>query len=550
MQKFLTFILALFLLISFQTSFSQTLDEYIKKAEQFNQAGDLEQAATAMEEAIQKFPDNSTAYAYLGLYRGVQAGKTTNYMEAGRLVQVGYENLDKAVTLDPNNPIARLNRGIMSVNVPPFFGKLDEGIQDLETLVKIHDTSPQKVPTGMLTSAYNFLAQGYQKKEDTQKAIAAWKKVAELAPNSDQSKNAEKNIASLTQPQQQESMPEQKYSASDVQALKQKADQTPNDPTLLVKLGQAYYDTKDYDKADQVLRKAIKLDSTNVDAYKWLIRTAGQLAGKGYDERIYNDTDFRSRLAFEIVALAEKAVAAAPNDPELRVMRGSIGVMMPFFVGKLDQAMEDLSWVAKSNAPKDIKAEALYWLGYAYQKKATTQWIKVITDYKNTEASHLAFESMRPAIQHFDPQKYQRPFLEIDFVLGFRDELAPQSAVWIEDKNSNFVKTVYVSGFSGYAKEKQANLSDWADASKFRDTDAVTAASIDVGHHVYVWNLKDYQGKPVKAGEYVVKIEVAYWPSMEYQSTKANFTIAKKDSRVVVEEGNLVPYLMVKYYSE
>jgi hypothetical protein len=37
---------------------------------------------------------------------------------------------------------------------------------------------------------------------------------------------------------------------------------------------------------------------------------------------------------------------------------------------------------------------------------------------------------------------------------------------------------------------------------------------------------------------------------MEYKSTKANFTIAKKDSRVVVEEGDLVPYLMVKYYSE
>jgi tetratricopeptide (TPR) repeat protein len=550
MRIFLKGILVLVLVFSYQTGFSQTLDEYIKKAEKFNQADDLEQAATVMEEAIQKYPDNSTAYSYLGLYRGAQAGTTENYMEAGRLVEVGYDMLNKAVALDPNNPIARLNRGILSVNVPPFFGKLDEGIQDLETLVKIYDKSPEKVPTGMLTSAYNFLAQGYQKKEDTQKAIVAWKKVIELAPNSDQSKNAEKNIASLTQPQQQESMPEQKYSASDVQVLKQKADQTPNDPMLLIKLGHAYYDTKEYDKADQVLRKAIKLDSTNIDAYKWLIRTTEQLAGKGYDERIYNDTDFRSKLAFEITNLTEKAVALAPNDPELRVMRGSIGVMMPFFVGKLDQAMEDLNWVAKSDAPKDIKAQALYWLGYAYQKKATTQWIKVITDYKNTEASHLAFENMRPAIQHFDPQKHQRPFLEIDFVLGFRDELAPQSAVWIEDKNGNFVKTVYVSGFSGYAKEKQANLSDWADASKFRDTDAVTAASIDVGHHVYVWNLKDYQGKSVKAGEYVVKIEVAYWPSMEYQSTKANFTIAKKDSRVVVEEGDLVPYLMVKYYSE
>lgn len=550
MRIFLKCIIIFFLLISYSAIFSQTIDEYIKKAESYNQAGDLEQAAVVMEQAVQKYPDNSTAYSYLGLYRGTQAGSTQNYMEAGRLIGIGYDMLNKAVALDPENPIARFHRGLLSVNVPPFMGKLEEGIQDLETLVKIHEKMPEKVSSEMLVRTYNFLAQGYQKKEDPQKAIAAWKKVVELAPNSDLSKNAENNIASLKQMKQQESKPQEKYSASDVQALKQKADQTPDDPTLLVKLGKGYYDTKEFDKADQVLRKAIRLDSTNVDAYKWLIRTTEQLADKGYDERIYNDTDFRSKLAFEITNLTEKAVAIAPKDPELRLMRGEIGVMMPFFVGKLDQAMEDLKWVTKSEAPKNIKAEALYWLGYGYQKKGTTQWIKLITDYKNTEASQLAFESMRPAIQHFDPQKYQRPFVEVEFVLGFRDELAPQSAIWIEDKNGNFIKTVYVSGFSGNAKEKQANLSDWAKSSQFRDTDVVTAASIDVGHHIYVWDLKDYQGKPLKAGEYVVKIEVAYWPSMEYQSTKANFTIDKKDSRVLVEEGNLVPYLMVKYYSE
>ncbi|HEX9971103.1 MAG TPA: DUF2271 domain-containing protein [bacterium] len=550
MRIVLNCILAFVLLFSNQISFSQTIDEYVKKAEGFNQAGDLEQAATVMEEAIQKYPDNSTAFSYLGLYRGMQAGRTQNFMEAGRFVEISYDKLNKAVALDPNNAIARFHRGLMSVSVPPFMGKLDEGIQDLELLIKIHEKTPDKFTSGTIASAYNFLAQGYQKKEDGQKAIAAWKKVIELAPNSDLSKNAEKSIATLMQPKAQEPIPQEKYSASDAQALKQKADKSPDDPALLVKLGKAFYDTRDFEKADPVLRKAIRLDSANVEAYKLLIRTTEQLATKGYDERIYTDTDTRSKLAFEITNLAEKAVAIAPNDPELRVMRGSIGVMMPFFVGKLDKAMEDLTWVAKSDAPKDIKAEALYWLGYAYQKKATTQWIKVITDYKNTEASHLAFESMKPAIQQFDPQKHQRPFLEIDFVLGFRDELAPQSAVWIEDKNGNFVKTVYVSGFSGHAKEKQANLTDWAKASKFRDTDAVTAASIDVGHHIYVWDLKDHQGKQVKAGEYVVKVEVAFWPSMEYQSTKANFTIGKKDSKVVVEEGNLIPYVMVKYYSE
>ncbi|MCU0645619.1 MAG: hypothetical protein MUC94_15355, partial [bacterium] len=81
MRIFSKCILVFLLLISYQISFSQTLDEFIKKAEGFNQTGDVAQAATVMEEAIQTYPDNSTAYSYLGLYRGMQAGRTQNYME-------------------------------------------------------------------------------------------------------------------------------------------------------------------------------------------------------------------------------------------------------------------------------------------------------------------------------------------------------------------------------------------------------------------------------------------------------------------------------------
>ncbi|MCK4673916.1 DUF2271 domain-containing protein, partial [candidate division WOR-3 bacterium] len=133
------------------------------------------------------------------------------------------------------------------------------------------------------------------------------------------------------------------------------------------------------------------------------------------------------------------------------------------------------------------------------------------------------------------------------FILGFRDELAPQTAVWVEDKEGNFVRTIYVSGFSGYAKEKQVNLPMWTNSSKFADVDGVTSASIDLGHHIYVWDLKDTSGKKVKSGEYIVKVETAYWPSMQYQQVEVPIKIGKKEKRVVVEEGNLIPYLEVKY---
>jgi tetratricopeptide (TPR) repeat protein len=552
MQKSVNFIVVILILTSCQIGFSQSVDEFINKAEKFNQSGDFEQAAKVMEEAIQKFPDNSTALSYLGLYRGMQAGLTQNYMEAGRLIGISYDMLNKAIELDPNNPIARFHRGLMGVKVPPFMGKLDEGIQDLEFLAKLHKESPDKVASDLMARAYDFLGEGYQKKQDNEKAIVAWKKVVTMAPGTDLANNAENRISELTSPkkvEKEEKIEQKKYAQQDVQQLEEKVKAEPNNPVLLTQLGKAYNDTQQYEKAEKALKKAIEKDSTNVDAYKFLIETLGHLAEKGYDKRIYDDTDLRSRLAFEVAEYAERAVKVAPENPEVRLLRGSIGVMMPFFVGKLEQGIADLNFVTESNASKELKAEALYWLGYAYQKKATTYWIKVVTDYSKTEASQLAFQSMRPDIKHFDPAKYQAPFLSIDFVLGFRDELPPQTAVWIEDKDGKFVKTIYVSGFSGFAKEKQANLTDWADASKFTDADAVTAASIDVGHHIYVWDLKDYNGNQVKSGEFVVKVEVAYWPSMEYQSTSANLTIGKQDSRVVVEEGNLIPYLEVKYYA-
>jgi tetratricopeptide (TPR) repeat protein len=549
MKTFEKLIFTLIILFIYQTTYSQTIDEYIKKAESYNQSGDLKQAAEVMEEAIQKYPNSSDVYSYLGLYRGRQAGGTQNFMEAGKLIGIAYEMLDKAVSLDPDNPIARFHRGLMGIEVPAFLKKLDQGIQDLEFLSKIHEKSPDNVSPEILANMYNFLGEGYGKKQEKQKAIAAWENVIKLAPETTLAKNAQKNISKLTKPKEIKTVEQKKYNLIDLNKFKQQVDKEPDNPQLLVQLGKAYIDTKNSKEAKNVLRKAIQKDSTNVNAYILLIQAIGD-ADKGYDERIYEDTDFRSKIAFEIVNLAEKAIEIEPDNMELRLIRGSVGVMMPFFVGKLEQAIEDLKLVRESNVSENNKAEALYWLGAAYQKKAMTHWIEVITDYSETDASKEAFVSMHPSVSHFEPTEYKRPFLVIDFILGFRDELPPQTVVWIEDKDGIYIKTVYVSGFSGFAKEKQVNLSEWAESSKFRDVDAVTAASINIGHHIYVWDLKDYEGNKVKTKEYVVKVETAYWPSMEYQLVSANIMIGKNDSRIVVEESNLIPYLEVKYYSD
>jgi len=330
--------------------------------------------------------------------------------------------------------------------------------------------------------------------------------------------------------------------------LKEKIQREPDSSTLLVELGKAHFDAEDYEGAKEVLKEAIDIDKSNVEAYKWLALSLRKIAFRGYDDKIYKNANYLRNLAFKAYKAVNKATALAPEDGELRLLRGIIEVEMPFFVNKLEQGIDDLNRVLKSDVPDSTKAEALYWLGEAYQKKAMSYWIKVVSEDPDSRASEAVFDRMNPAVKRFDLSQYQPPLLAVDFILGFQDELAPQTAVWLEDIEGKFVKTIYVSGFSGHIKEKQHRLRKWANSSKFIDVDAVTGASIKLGHHIYVWDLKDNSGRRVKPGEYVVNVEVAYWPSMQYQLVSAAVDLGEKEDRSVVEEGNFVPYLEVNYF--
>ena len=330
--------------------------------------------------------------------------------------------------------------------------------------------------------------------------------------------------------------------------LKGKVQREPDNSALLVELGKTHFEAKQYEEAKKALKEAIKIDESNAEAYKWLVLTLREIFAKGYDEKIYENADYLRNLAFEAYRALDKAVSLAPEDGEIRLLRGIAGVEMPFFVQKLDQGIDDLNRVLRSDVSDSTKAEALHWLGKAYQKKAMSYWIKVVSQNPNSKESKAIFDRMRPAVKRFDLSQYQPPVLAIDFILGFRDELEPQTAVWIEDKDGNFVKTIYVSGFSGHAKEREVRLPKWANSSKFVDVDTVTGASINVGHHIYVWDLKDSLGRRVTAGEYVVKVEVAYWPSMQYQLVSAAVNLEEKGDQIIVEQGKFVPYLKVNYF--
>jgi hypothetical protein len=244
--------------------------------------------------------------------------------------------------------------------------------------------------------------------------------------------------------------------------------------------------------------------------------------------------------------MIDKAVALAPDNPEVRYIRGLVGAELPSFLGKTDQAIEDLQMVSEKAPTDELKAEALYALGLAYRKKGLSAWEELITNYPETAAAKNALAQMKPEESRIEVSNAAASMVVVRFAIGFKTELEAQTAVWVEDVKGTFIKTLYVSGFSGYVGATQVVLPKWAEASKF-ETDANTSASIAAGWHSYVWDLTDGQKKPVPPGNYIVKVEVHHWPSMQYQLASAPIEVGKGEKVSKVETGDLIPYLEVRY---
>jgi tetratricopeptide (TPR) repeat protein len=376
---------------------------------------------------------------------------------------------------------------------------------------------------------WSLLGAGYQKQEKLDKAAQAWQKVVELATDTAAVAQAKARLSAI--------------GASEGRAAQAESTNLPDDPAALWELGRSRLSSGDTAGAVEPLRKAAGLDSMNLEGLKLFARALQRAAASGYDERIALNTDLRTRLAFEYYRVLDRMAGLAPKDMELRLSRAAAGVYSPFFVGKLGEAIKDLEAVAAESTSAETRAEALYLLGLAYRHKGTSYLTDVATKFAKTEAAKEALTAMRPPLAEFDPAKVEKPVVVVSFVLGFQDELAPQTAVWVEDEKGGYLRTLYVSGFSGHAKQTQVDLPFWAHSSEFRGCDAVTGASIDLGQHIYTWDTKDINGRTVRPGTYVIKVESSWWPSMKAEVASVQLAVGGRETRARAEPKDLIPFL-------
>ena len=89
-----------------------------------------------------------------------------------------------------------------------------------------------------------------------------------------------------------------------------------------------------------------------------------------------------------------------------------------------------------------------------------------------------------------------------------------QFAVWIEDENGQYVKTIYATRFTanGGWRRRPDSIPDWVSRSDLSrmskdQTDAVSGATPKTGTQKFIWDGTDSKGITVPAGDYTLYLE-------------------------------------------
>lgn len=110
--------------------------------------------------------------------------------------------------------------------------------------------------------------------------------------------------------------------------------------------------------------------------------------------------------------------------------------------------------------------------------------------------------------------------VQINFDYTRREGFASnQIAVWVEDSSGNYIKTIYITDFTGKRegwKKRSQSLSNWqkkANAVKMNqaEIDSVSKATPKDGNVNIIWDCKDNNGKLVKDGNYKIVVEATIY---------------------------------------
>ena len=115
--------------------------------------------------------------------------------------------------------------------------------------------------------------------------------------------------------------------------------------------------------------------------------------------------------------------------------------------------------------------------------------------------------------QPISPAREASGQVTVSFVVA---QFPVQMALWVEDAQGRYVRTLYVSQWEAAAGHARNILPQWVEASReargtdrAANVDAVTSATLKAGEApvAFTWDLKDWKGETVLPGDYLARLQ-------------------------------------------
>ncbi len=142
-------------------------------------------------------PNNAEAHCWLGSILTLKGRDATFPIKKIIHVKEGLKEMDRAVSLSPENINLRIVRGKKALGLPDIFNRIDIAIEDFEFVLSLKERKKIKLPDTLIRELLMDLGEAYKKKGDISEAKERWERVIELYPDSDEANRARKLINDL-----------------------------------------------------------------------------------------------------------------------------------------------------------------------------------------------------------------------------------------------------------------------------------------------------------------------------------------------------------------
>lgn len=163
----------------------------------YAEIGKIPDGLKLLERAVTIAPNDPAARVWLGSVQ-VQMTRTTEDLgERLQWVKKGTRTMDEAAEDFPNMAVVYIVRGIAGVRIPDQFRRYILSIQDLNRVLELKTQDSAAVPDEPLPLVYLNLGLAYKKNNQKAEARATWEKGRQLYPQAREAGLIEKELNDL-----------------------------------------------------------------------------------------------------------------------------------------------------------------------------------------------------------------------------------------------------------------------------------------------------------------------------------------------------------------